>query len=162
MKVRIFVTGGTFDKIFDEVGGVMTFRDTHLYEMLDLVKNKLDIEIETVMLVDSLYMKEDDRIKILEKCKSCKEDKIIITHGTDTMIETAKLLGKGIKDKTIVLTGATIPYSFGKSDALFNLGCAFGFVQLIEKGIYVTMNGTLFNYNNVKKNKEVGKFETIK
>ncbi len=162
MKVKIFATGGTFDKVFDEVNGIITFRKTHLYEMLDMVKNKLEAEVETIMLVDSLDMTEDDRRKILEKCESCMTDRIIIIHGTDTMIKTASLLGSEVKDKTIVLTGATIPYSFGKSDALFNLGCAFGFVQLMEKGVYVAMNGRLFNWDNVRKNKEVGKFETIK
>lgn len=161
MKVRVFATGGTFDKIFDEVGETMIFGETHLHEMLDLAKNKSDTKIETLMLIDSLHMRDEDRKKILEECSSCKEDRIIITHGTSTIIETAKFLANGIKDKAIILTGATVPYSFGKSDALFNLGYAFGVIQLVEKGVYIAMNGKLFEWHNVKKNKDAAKFEAV-
>lgn len=162
MDIRVFATGGTFDKVYDPIKGDLTFKETHLNEMLNFVGSNLNVVIETVMLLDSLYMQEKDRKQILEKCKLCKEDKIIITHGTDTMIETAKLLGEQIKDKTIILTGAFVPYSFGKSDALFNLGCALGLIQTLDQGVYITMHGHLFRWDNVKKNEKVGKFETIK
>ena len=162
MDIRIFATGGTLDKIYNEFDGSLIFKETHLNKMLDEYKNKVNIEIETTMLIDSLYMKDHHRQEILNKCKSCKEDKIIITHGTDTMVETAKLLGREIKNKTIILTGSLIPYSFVKSDAHFNLGCAIAFVQTLPKGVYITMHGKKFNYDNVQKNKETNEFETIK
>ena len=114
------------------------------------------------MLIDSLNMNEEHRAKILGKCKSCEEDKIIITHGTSTMVETAKMLGNEIKDKIIILTGAMSPYSIGKGDAVFNLGCAISSVQLIPKGVYIAMNGKIFGYANVRKNDKTGEFETIK
>ena len=162
MDIRIFATGGTLDKIYNEFDGSLIFKETHLNKMLDEYKNKVNIEIETTMLIDSLYMKDHHRQEILNKCKSCKEDKIIITHGTDTMVETAKLLGREIKNKTIILTGSLIPYSFVKSDAHFNLGCAIAFVQTLPKGVYITMHGKKFKYDNVQKNKETKEFETIK
>ena len=107
-------------------------------------------------------MTDEDREKILQSCKDCEEDKIIITHGTDTMVETAQVLGKNIKDKTIVLVGAMIPYNQEKSDALFNLGCAVSAVQILPKGVYIAMNGKIFSWDNVRKNKELGLFESIK
>lgn len=162
MKLKIFATGGTFDKVYNEADGSMIFRETHLNNILSDAKSKIDIEIETIMLVDSLYMEDSHRKEILYKCRSCKEDNIVITHGTDTMVDTAKLLGEKIKGKTIVLTGAMIPYSFVKSDAHFNLGCAMAFAQILPKGVYVTMHGKVFNYDNVRKNKETKEFETIK
>lgn len=162
MVIKIFATGGTFDKIYGEIEEKLHFRDTHVHEMINVSRNSLPVEIETIMLIDSLYIKDEDRIKILEKCKSCNADRIIITHGTSTMIETAKLLAENIKDKTIILTGAMVPYSFGKSDASFNLGCALAFAQLTGHGIYITMNGKLFEWNNVRKNELTGKFEKIR
>jgi len=162
MKLKIFATGGTFDKIFNEFDGSLIFKSTHLNKMLEEYKNKVGIDIETIMLIDSLYMKDHHRQEILNKCKSCEEDRIVVTHGTDTMVETAKLLGKEIKNKTIILTGSLIPYSFVKSDAHFNLGCALAFAQTLPKGIYITMHGKIFNHNNVRKNKEINEFETIK
>lgn len=162
MSIRLFVTGGTFDKIYDGVEESLTFKRTHIYEILENVKNKSEIKVETLMLIDSLDMNEEHRNEILKKCKSCQEDKIIITHGTSTMAETAKLLGKEINDKSIILTGAMLPYSIGKGDAIFNLGFALASVQTIPKGIYIAMNGKIFHYDNVRKNSKNGEFENIK
>ena len=162
MKIRIFVTGGTFDKEYDELKGELEFKDTHLNEILKLGRCRIDVDVRTLMMIDSLDMTDSDRKIILDNCKKTKEDKIIITHGTDTMVETAKILGEAIKDKTIVLTGAMIPYKFGSSDGLFNLGCAVAFVQALPNGVYVAMNGRYFKYDNVRKNKLIGEFEEIK
>lgn len=161
MAVRIFITGGTFDKEYDEINGKLFFKDTHMREMLDLGRAKIDVNIRTLMMVDSLEMTAEDRNLVVENCKHAKEEKIIITHGTDTMTETGKMLAEENIEKTIVLTGAMIPYKFGSSDGLFNLGSALGFVQSLPKGIYIAMNGRCFNYNKVKKNKETGIFEGI-
>ena len=161
MAVRIFITGGTFDKEYDEINGKLFFKDTHMREMLDLGRAKIDVNIRTLMMVDSLEMTAEDRNLVVENCKHAKEEKIIITHGTDTMTETGKMLAEENIEKTIVLTGAMIPYKFGSSDGLFNLGSALGFVQSLPKGIYIAMNGRCFNYDKVKKNKETGIFEGI-
>ena len=161
MAVRIFITGGTFDKEYDEINGKLFFKDTHMREMLDLGRAKIDVNIRTLMMVDSLEMTAEDRNLVVENCKHAKEEKIIITHGTDTMTETGKMLAEAKIKKTIVLTGAMIPYKFGSSDGLFNLGSALGFVQSLPKGIYIAMNGRCFNYDKVKKNKETGIFEGI-
>ena len=162
MCIRLFATGGTFDKEYDEINGKLEFKDTHLNEILKLGRCKTEVRITTLMLMDSLHMKDSDRKVILESCKKTEEKRIVITHGTDTMAETAKLLGKNIKNKTIVLTGAMIPYKFGSSDGLFNLGAALAFVQALPHGVYVAMNGKYFLWNNVKKNKSTGEFEEIK
>lgn len=159
MAIRIFVTGGTFDKEYNEITGELYFKDTHLPELFKLGRSKLDVDIRTLMMIDSLEMKNSDRELIAEHCKSCEEDKIIITHGTDTMAETAKVLAQKVKNKTIVLTGAMIPYKFGSSDGLFNLGSALAFVQSLPHGVYVAMNGRYFNWDNVRKNKKTGEFE---
>ena len=161
MAVRIFITGGTFDKEYDEINGKLFFKDTHMREMLDLGRAKIDVNIRTLMMIDSLEMTAEDRNLVVENCKHAKEEKIIITHGTDTMTETGKMLAEAKIEKTIVLTGAMIPYKFGSSDGLFNLGSALGFVQSLPKGIYIAMNGRCFNYDKVKKNKETGTFEGI-
>lgn len=161
MAVRIFITGGTFDKEYDEINGKLFFKDTHMREMLDLGRAEIDVNIRTLMMVDSLEMTAEDRNLVVENCKHAKEEKIIITHGTDTMTETGKMLAEAKIEKTIVLTGAMIPYKFGSSDGLFNLGSALGFVQSLPKGIYIAMNGRCFNYDKVKKNKETGIFEGI-
>ena len=161
MKIKIFITGGTFDKEYDELEGKLFFHDTHLPEMLRLGHCKLDIDIRTLMMVDSLSMTPADRNIVLENCKQAQEDKIVITHGTDTMCETAKLLGSSINDKTIVLTGAMVPYRFGSSDGLFNLGSALAFVQLLPPGVYISMNGRYFKWDNVQKNKQIGMFEEL-
>ncbi len=161
MTIRIFVTGGTFDKEYDELNGELFFKDTHLPEMLKLGRCKLNADIRTLMMIDSSSMTDSDREIISENVERAKEDKILITHGTDTMAETAKVLGKKIKDKTVVLTGAIIPYTFGSSDGLFNLGAALAFVQTLPSGIYISMNGKCFSWDNVRKNKQTGKFEEI-
>ena len=160
--IKIFSTGGTFDKEFNEITGELFFKKTQLYELLEMGRSKLDIKIETLMMVDSLKMSDTERQYIVDKCKKEKTHKIIITHGTDTMVKTAELLAKQIKDKTIILTGAMIPIKFGSSDGLFNLGSAMSFVQVLEPGIYITMNGRYFNWDNVRKNKVQGIIERIK
>ncbi|MGB9600730.1 MAG: asparaginase domain-containing protein [Myxococcota bacterium] len=161
-KIMIFVTGGTFDKEYNELTGELIFKDTHINEMLSLGRCRLDIEVRTLMMIDSLYMKDSDREIILQNCISTPHKRILITHGTDTMEVTAKYLGKRIKHKTIVLTGAMIPYRFGSSDGMFNLGSSLAFVQLLEEGVYVSMNGKYFHFDNVHKNKKTGFFEEIK
>jgi L-asparaginase len=161
MTIRIFVTGGTFDKEYNELNGELFFKDTHLPEMLKLGRCKVTVDIETLMLVDSLEMTEKDRQKILDHCKNTAEDKIVITHGTDTMDQTAKTLGLAKLPKTIVLTGAMVPYKIGSSDGLFNLGSAMAFVQTLPNGVYVAMNGRYFKWDNVRKNKETGGFEVL-
>jgi L-asparaginase len=162
MTIKIFVTGGTFDKEYDEIEGKLFFRDTHLPEMLKLGHCKVELDIRTLMLIDSINMKDTDRAIIMQNCRNAEEERIVITHGTDTMVETARLLGAAIKDKTIVLTGAMIPYRFGSSDGLFNLGSALAFVQTLPHGVYVAMNGRFFTYDNVVKNKQLGMFEELK
>lgn len=162
MSIRIFITGGTFDKEYNELTGQLYFKDSHLPEMLELGRNLVPVELRTLMMVDSLEMTGDDRELIAEHCMKSPEDKIIITHGTDTMSETARLLSEKIKDKVVVITGAMIPYKFGSSDGLFNLGSALAFVQTLPNGVYVVMNGRFFNARNVRKNKETGEFEELK
>jgi L-asparaginase len=161
MPIKILITGGTFDKKYDEIAGKLYFKKTHVPEMLKLGRCRLNIQARTVMMIDSLDMTEADRQLILEHCKNAPENKIVITHGTDTMAETAKVLGENIKDKTIVLTGAMIPYAFGSSDGLFNLGSALSFAQALPPGVYIAMNGKYFTWDNVRKNRERGEFEEI-
>lgn len=162
MPIRIFVTGGTFDKEYNELAGTLYFKDTHLHEMLTLGRCKVRTEIETLMMIDSLEMTGEDRMSILHHCREAREDQIVITHGTDTMEETAHLLGKELTGKTIVLTGAMVPYKFGSSDGLFNLGSALAFVQSLPPGIYIAMNGRYFQWDNVRKNRKTGEFEEIR
>ncbi|WP_336517178.1 asparaginase domain-containing protein [Pollutibacter soli] len=162
MPIRIFVTGGTFDKEYNEITGHLYFKDTHLQEMLNLGRSRLEVEIRTLMMIDSLDMTEQDRVLIADQCNRSTADKIIVTHGTDTMSETAKFLAGRVTGKTIVLTGAMIPYKFGSSDGLFNLGSALAFVQSLPQGVYVAMNGKIFNWDNVQKNKKTGQFEEIR
>ncbi|MDH4223113.1 MAG: asparaginase [candidate division Zixibacteria bacterium] len=162
MIIRIFVTGGTFDKEYNELNGQLFFKDTHLYEMLKLGRCKADFHLRTLMMVDSLEMTEVDRNIILENCKKTPEERIVITHGTDTMVDTARVLANGIKNKTIILTGAMIPYRFGSSDGLFNLGSALAFAQSLPHGVYIVMNGRCFHWDNARKSKKTGEFEEIK
>jgi L-asparaginase len=159
MTVRIFVTGGTFDKEYDELEGRLYFRDTHLPEMLKLGRCKVEVDIRTLMMIDSLEMTETDRKIILDNCIKSREDSIVITHGTDTMEETARILGEAQLKKTIVLTGAMVPFKFGSSDGLFNLGSALAFAQCLPQGVYVAMNGRYFLWNSMRKNKKTGEFE---
>jgi L-asparaginase len=149
MAIRIFVTGGTFDKEYNELDGKLFFKDTHLPEMLRLGRCRVNVDVRTLMLIDSLEMTDDDRRNILEHCTKAKENRIIITHGTDTMEQTAKALGNSVKGKTVVLTGAMVPYKFGSSDGMFNLGSAMAFVQTLPSGVYVAMNGKCFPWNSV-------------
>ena len=162
MTIKILITGGTIDCERIEQGDKYFFDKTHLPEMLEQGRCKLDIESQVLFLKDSIYTTEEDRKKILQTCRDCKEDEIMITYGTDTMPETAQILGKEIKNKTIVLFGAMIPFNQEKSDALFNFGCAVSAVQSLPKGVYIVMNGKIFEWDNVKKNKELGLFETLK
>jgi len=159
MSIRIFVTGGTFDKEYNELTGQLFFRETHLPEMLLRSRTTLDVSVETLMMVDSLLMTDEDRARIAEKCREVKENLIVITHGTDTMSVTAKTLAGRVPGKTIVLTGAMIPYTFGSSDGFFNLGCSLAFVQALPEGVYVVMNGRYFKAGRVRKDMETGRFE---
>jgi L-asparaginase len=158
MRIKILVTGGTFDKEYDELTGKLFFKETHLNEMLNLGRCKIDIELDTLMMIDSLDMTDEHRKKILDHCQRASEDLIVITHGTDTMEETARVLGPAIVNKTIVLTGAMVPYKFGSSDGLFNLGSALAFVQALPHGVYVAMNGKYFLWSNVTKDRKNGSF----
>ena len=161
MAIRIFITGGTFDKEYNELNGELYFKDTHLNDLLEMGRSKLNVEIRTLMMVDSLEMTKEYRELIVHQCIHCEENKIVITHGTDTMTVTAKYLAEKIKDKTIILTGAMIPIKFGSSDGLFNLGSALAFAQSLAPGVYVVMNGRCFKWDNVKKNKLTGVFEEL-
>jgi len=161
MAIRIFVTGGTFDKEYNEIIGELFFKNTHLSELLALGRSSIDVDIRTLMMIDSLDMNIQDRKIIAENCIKTKGTRILITHGTDTMVDTAKILAERVKDKTIVLTGALIPYKFGSSDGLFNLGSALSFVQTLPLGVYIAMNGRYFSWDNCRKNKKTGKFEEL-
>lgn len=161
MNLMILVTGGTFDKEYDELNGTLYFKETHVPEMLKLGRCTVEIDVRTLLMIDSLEMTDADRDIILNYCSKCEEEKIVITHGTDTMELTARLLGEAGIPKTIVLTGAMIPYKFGSSDGFFNLGSAIAFAETLPKGVYVAMNGRYFHWSNVRKNKKTGVFEEI-
>ncbi len=158
-RIRVLITGGTFDKEYDEIHGRLFFKDSHLPEMLALGRSKLNLEIRTLMMVDSLEMTDADREIIAEQCRASPEQRIVITHGTDTMEITARMLASSVPGKTIVITGAMIPYKFGSSDGLFNLGSALAFVQTLGTGVYVAMNGACFRAERVHKNRQTGFFE---
>ncbi len=162
VAIRLFVTGGTFDKKYDELTGKLIFQGTHVDKILQKGRSSLDVHITTLMMIDSLDMKETERHAIANNCENAQEDKIIITHGTDTMVETAKIIAKTVSDKTIILTGAMIPYAFGHSDGFFNLGCALAFVQTLPNGVYIAMNGEYFSWDDVQKDKEKGIFKRVK
>lgn len=160
--IQVFVTGGTFDKQYNYITGQLYFEGTHLKEMFERGRCSLDIDVKTLMMVDSLEMTEDDRGIIVHNCVRAKLDKILITHGTDRMVETAKELAAANIDKTIVLTGAMIPYAFGtSSDGFFNLGSALAFVQVMPPGVYIAMNGRCFTWDKVRKNRSTGLFEAL-
>jgi len=161
MPVRILITGGTFDKEYDEITGKLYFKDTHMREILDLGRSKLEVKIRTLMLLDSLEMTDHDRDVILDNCRRVSENQIVITHGTDTMTETGKVIANAKLEKTIILTGAMIPYKFGSSDGLFNFGGALAFAQALPYGVYIAMNGRYFDWNKVEKNKKTGVFEEL-
>ena len=160
-NIKVFITGGTFDKEYNEINGSLYFKETHLYEMLALGRSRLKLSIDTLMMKDSLDFEASDREMIAQACSSCAEERILITHGTDTMTTTASYLAKHCPDKIIVLTGAMVPYKFGSSDGLFNLGSALAFVQVLPKGVYIAMNGKVFEATNVKKNTDKGEFESL-
>lgn len=162
--IQIFVTGGTFDKEYNLITGELFFKDTHLPKMFDRGRCTLDIDIKTLMMVDSLEMTEADREIILHNCQKSQASEIIVTHGTDRMVETARALAHAsIPGKTIVLTGAMIPYAFGNSsDGFFNLGSALAFAQALDPGVYIVMNGRFFHWDQVVKNKKTGNFEEIR
>jgi L-asparaginase len=156
MSIRIFVTGWTFDKEYDEIRGRLFFKDTHVGEMLTLGRSRVEVAVHTLMMIDSLDMTDADREVIVAGCHDCEEARIVITHGTDTMVETARALARGMTDKTIVLTGAMVPYAFGSSDGLFNLGSALSFVQVLPAGVFIAMNGRVLPWDRARKNRETG------
>ncbi len=158
-NIRIIVTGGTFDKEYNEITGELFFKESHVPHMLALGRSRLNISVRTLMMVDSTEMTDDDREIVAKNCSNAREDRIVITHGTDTMVDTAGIIARTNKEKTIVLTGAMVPYTFGSSDGLFNLGSAIAFVQTLPAGVYVAMNGRCFLWDNVRKNKRIGEFE---
>ncbi|NQT96594.1 MAG: asparaginase [Candidatus Marinimicrobia bacterium] len=160
-NIRIIVTGGTFDKEYNELTGELFFKDSHTSNMLNLGRSRLKVNIRTLMMVDSNDMTTDDREIIVNNCASAQEKLIVITHGTDTMVETARMIAATDLDKTIVMTGAMVPYTFGSSDGLFNLGSAIAFVQTLPSGVYIAMNGRYFRWDNVRKNRQVGEFEEL-
>lgn len=164
MEIEILITGGTLDKEYDEPSGALCFRKTHIPEMLNAGRSVLDIKITELMLVDSSNISKSEIDIILKHCKKSKANKILIIHGTSTMVHTAKILGhEGIKNKTIILTGALMPYRFDNTDGLFNLGCSIAYVRTLPPGVYISMNGKYFYYyDDVRKNKSTGKFEIMK
>jgi L-asparaginase len=161
MGIRIFVTGGTFDKEYNELTGELFFKETHLPEMLNRSRCTVDVTVRTLMMIDSLHMTDEDRDLIASQCRAAGDNKIVITHGTDTMAVTAKVLAEKVPGMTIVLTGAMIPYKFGSSDGFFNLGNALAFAQTLPPGVYVAMNGRYFTWDNVRKNRQTGQFEEL-
>ncbi|MDC7246107.1 MAG: asparaginase domain-containing protein [Sphaerochaetaceae bacterium] len=160
-SIHIIATGGTFDKIYDELKGELTFKNSHLPEIMKRVRCTVDYELTFLPLKDSLLMDDDDRSKILESCRNSSAEQIIIIHGTDSMDLTAKTLGSAFLNKTIVLTGAMVPYSVSGSDAIFNLGTAVSYVQTQKVGVYISMNGRCFTWDNVRKNRKLGIFEQL-
>ena len=159
--IRVFVTGGTFDKEYDEIHGRLYFKNTHLPEMLRLARCRVDVQVTPLMLIDSLEMTDADRGRVVEACRACAERRVLVTHGTDTMADTARALHAAALGKTVVLTGAMIPYAFGSSDGLFNLGSALSFAQVLPAGVHVAMNGRVFPGDRVRKNRETGIFEEL-
>lgn len=159
--IQVFITGGTFDKEYNELNGSLYFKETHLQEMLEKGRSRLELQTETLFMKDSLEFTDLDREKIQAACAAATSDRILITHGTDTMTQTAEFLANRVQDKTIVLTGAMIPYKFGSSDGMFNLGSALAFVQLLPPGVYISMNGKIFPAGQVRKNLARGEFEAI-
>ena len=160
--IRILVTGGTFDKEYDELRGRLFFKDTHVQEMLDKGRSRVPVSIRTLMMIDSLDMTAGDRALVVEQCRQPDVDRIVVTHGTDTMVETARAVAEAnLIGKTVVFTGAMIPYAFGSSDGLFNLGSALSFAQVLPPGVYVAMNGRHFRWDDVRKNRDTGTFEVV-
>jgi len=162
MQIRILATGGTFDKEYNELNGELFFKNTHVGDILRLGRSHVSVTVETLMMIDSLQMTEGDRQLIVRRCGEVPEERIVITHGTDTMEQTAAALGAGLAaNKTVVLTGAMVPYTFGSSDGIFNLGTALAFAQTLPPGVYVAMNGRYFRWDRVRKNRSKGVFEAV-
>lgn len=159
MALHIIATGGTFEKHYDEISGQLVFRESHVPSLLERARVSVPYTFETVCMLDSLDMQEQDRQKILEACSDSVSGNIVIVHGTDTMPETAIVLGKAMLDKTIVLTGAMVPCEFDGSDAFFNFGFALAAAELLPRGVYISMNGRIFEWNRVRKNRQEGRFE---
>jgi len=155
----IITTGGTFDKQYDEIRGELTFRRSHLPRILKAARCAMPVTVERSMAIDSLLMEESHRKKIANACTKRPENRIIVTHGTDTMVQTAHVVAERKLDKVIVFTGAMVPFALEYSDAVFNLGCAVTAVQLLAPGVYICMNGKVFPFDQVKKNREIGVFE---
>lgn len=162
MPIRVLVTGGTFDKQYNELAGTLTFGETHVEQVLERGRCRLDVAVQVLMMMDSLEMQDEHRARIVAAARACHERQVVITHGTDTMVETARALAAAVQDKTIVLTGAMVPFAFGSSDGLFNLGSALSFVQVLPAGVYVAMNGRWFAWDDVRKNRELGVFEAVR
>ena len=162
MTIRILVTGGTFDKQYDELKGTLAFKETNVEHVLARGRCRVDVVVEVLMLVDSLDITAEQRARIVAACRDSAEERVVVTHGTDTMVETARALAASAPGKTIVLTGAMVPYAFGSSDGLFNLGSALSFVQALPPGVYVAMNGHCFAWDNVRKNRDIGGFEALR
>lgn len=159
MTLRILATGGTFDKHYDELAGKLGFGASHLPEVIARSRITVPVALQTLDLLDSLEMQDSDRQHVLDACRQAKERALIIIHGTDTMRETAEVLGAAKLDQTIILTGAMIPYEIANSDALFNFGFACGVAQMLPAGVYVAMNGQVFVWDNVQKNRAAGVFQ---
>ncbi len=161
MSIRLLVTGGTFDKKYNEISGDLFFKSTHVPEILEDGRCTLDVTVAELMMVDSRDMDDQHRMTIFRECLLADEERIVITHGTDGMVETARYLAERAMDKSVVLTGAIIPFAFGISDSHFNLGSALAFVQVVPPGVYVVMNGRLFEADNVQKEMETGTFQQV-
>lgn len=161
MTLRIIASGGTFDKHYNELNGSLGFADSHLPQAIARSRMTISPALELLPLMDSLDMRDEDRQRILASCQAAKEHAIVIIHGTDTMKETAAVLGAANLERTIVLTGAMIPYEIANSDALFNLGFACGVAQILTPGVYVAMNGKVFPWDNVQKNRAAGVFQNL-
>ena len=161
MSLRIIATGGTFDKHYDPISGKLGFAQSHLPEVIARCRITIPVVLEELPLLDSLDMQDGDRARVLASCNGALEKAIVIVHGTDTMRETAAVLGAAGLDQTIVLTGAMIPYEIANSDALFNLGFAAAAAQILPSGVYVAMNGKVFTWDNVSKNRAAGVFQAL-
>ena len=160
MTLRLIATGGTFDKCYDPIAGRLDFATrTCLHDMLPMLRLHEAVTIDQAMLIDSLDMKAAHRQQILELCRLAPESRIVIIHGTDTMVETARVLGHAaLPDKTIVLTGAMVPWRVADSDALFNLGHAIGCVQQLPPGVHIAMNGRALGWRHAHKDRAAGRF----
>jgi L-asparaginase len=161
--ILVVVTGGTFDKEYDEVRGTLDFRKTHVPLMLDRGRCRLEVEVRAVRLMDSLDMDDADRSAIARECAAGEYRRVVVTHGTDTMVETAGVVARELagSGRTVVFTGAMIPFAFGSSDGLFNLGSALSFAQALPPGVYIAMNGRCFAWDDCRKNRELGIFEPL-